>query len=488
MKQSVKKTAKRRFGTFSVIFTAAVILAVIVLNVLVTALGSGGGLTIDMTADDLFTVSDETVASLKDLGRQYTIHFCKPLDELSGDSMTELVYNCARQFERKMENVTVDYLDIYRYPAKAEKYKRSVSDTVTSNDVIVENENGQYRKYALNTFFVLNEEGSAYYAFNGELKFASAFLQLAGQYNPVAAFTVGHGETKPEALVSLFESAGYDVKTVDLLREEADPSTKIMVVCDPVADFVGENGDGLVNEIDRLDDYMAEQGNLMVFVDPETPELPKFDEYLKNWGIAVGKKVTLRDSSSEYSTASSPDGLSIIATLPTEGTGASLHKDMRSLSSQPVTVVHSAAPVFQLFTSKNQREVSSVLTTTKAAVYTDNGQENRGQFDLMTLTRETIYHDEGTTYSNVLVSGSTDFVSDVYMLKQSYGNRDILYAAMKAFNTDLVPLDISYKYFDDNSITISTAQANGWLIAMSIALPVLILAGGAIVFVRRKHA
>lgn len=486
MKQ--KTSAKLRFGAFSVVFTAAVIVAVIVFNVIISAVGTGGRLSVDMTQDDLFSVSDDTIATLGELKQNYTIRFCKPLDELSSDSMGELVYNCAKQFEAKMDNVAVDSLDIFRYPARAEKYKRSVSDTVKSTDVIVENENGQYRKYALQSFFVENEEGTSYYAFNGEFKFASAFLQLAGQYNPVVGFVTGHGESRPSALMTLFEDAGYEVRTVDLRTDEIDPYTKILVVYDPVTDFVGKNDDGVPNEIDILDNYMAKMGNLMVFVDPATGAMPKFEEYLAQWGIEVGKNVTLRDPSSEYATASSPDGRSIIATLPTEGTGASLHKDMRAMSSQPVTVVHDAVPVFQLFTNKNQRAVSSVLTTTKAAVYSEGGEENRGQFDLMTLSRETIYRDGGTEYSNVLVCGSTDFAADEYMLRQSYGNRDILYAAMKAFNTDLVPIDISYKYFDDTSITISTAQANGWLVAMSVVIPVLILIGGAFVWVRRKHA
>ena len=141
-----------------------------------------------------------------------------------------------------------------------------------------------------------------------------------------------------------------------------------------------------------------------------------------------------------------------------------------------------------MFTEKNQRTVSSVLSTTKSALsIASDGTESRGQYDLMTLSRESRLKDEETLYSYVLACGSVDFTDDSYLTKNSYGNRDILYAAMKAFNRDMVPIKINYRYFDDTSLSISTAQTNGWLIALGVALPAAVLLAGAVVYVRRRH-
>ena len=161
---------------------------------------------------------------------------------------------------------------------------------------------------------------------------------------------------------------------------------------------------------------------------------------------------------------------------------------MRALSSQPIVVAKNATPVYSLFTEKNQRTVSSVLSTTKSALsIASDGTESRGQYDLMTLSRESRLKDEETLYSYVLACGSVDFTDDSYLTKNSYGNRDILYAAMKAFNRDMVPIKINYRYFDDTSLSISTAQTNGWLIALGVALPAAVLLAGAVVYVRRRH-
>ena len=141
MKQNHNPEKLRR-GSLSLILSIAVVALVIVLNVVLTALsGLYGGFSIDMTSDDLFSVSDDTVAQLDGTAQQtYTIYFCKPLDQLNQNSYSQLVYSCAKEFAAKMENVKVDYLDIYKYPGLAEKYKRSASDTVLSSDVIVETE------------------------------------------------------------------------------------------------------------------------------------------------------------------------------------------------------------------------------------------------------------------------------------------------------------------------------------------------------------
>ena len=131
MKQNHNPEKLRR-GSLSLILSIAVVALVIVLNVVLTALsGLYGGFSIDMTSDDLFSVSDDTVAQLDGTAQQtYTIYFCKPLDQLNQNSYSQLVYSCAKEFAAKMENVKVDYLDIYKYPGLAEKYVGKVGSVL----------------------------------------------------------------------------------------------------------------------------------------------------------------------------------------------------------------------------------------------------------------------------------------------------------------------------------------------------------------------
>jgi hypothetical protein len=48
--------------------------------------------------------------------------------------------------------------------------------------------------------------------------------------------------------------------------------------------------------------------------------------------------------------------------------------------------------------------------------------------------------------------------------------------------------DISYKPFDDKSLSVTTEQTNAWMIACVAVIPSIFLVAGTIVFVRRRHS
>ena len=85
-------TNKRlRYGSVSVAFTAAFIAAVIALNVVFSALASKFLWYIDMTAETLYTLSDECVDLLDDIEAPVRILFCDDPDTLEASDTTRLV-------------------------------------------------------------------------------------------------------------------------------------------------------------------------------------------------------------------------------------------------------------------------------------------------------------------------------------------------------------------------------------------------------------
>ncbi len=509
--QSITQSRKFKYGTVSVLFTVAVIAAVIVLNAVVTALTQKLSLYVDMTSEDLYSISEACDGLITgmvedhkndEIPLHYDIIFCAPFDTLENSETSKLIYNFARKLESAYpELISVSYLDIITYPTLAEQYMSTKADAVKTSDVIVESATG-YRRYREEAFFVTAESDGSLFAFNGELKFVSAFLQLAGEYNPVAVFLQGHSESDSSAMMSLFDSAGFDVMALDLQKGTPDGSVapgelpeyaKVLVINNPTYDYIGANDDGMVNEIAVIDDALeikddASSCNLMVFMSPDNAgKLPELESYLVEWGIQFGQ-ATIKDAAS--STAGSVNQQTIIATLPTEGLGASLHKNLRELESTPLTIVRDACPVYRLFDYKDSRSISSVLTTTSSAeAYPADGEGDpvRSQFDLMTLVRETRYIDNKQCYAYVLACGSPAFGASTYMAQRQYGNSDILFAAMREFGKDSVPVDIDFKVLGDTGLSISTQQASGWTVALVAVVPIVMLIAGIAVYVRRKH-
>ncbi len=516
MENKTLKTRKFKYGSVAILFTVVVIAAVVVGNVVLSALTQKFSLYVDMTTSDLFSVSedcDRVIRELKESHKDdvvplhYTIKFFSPFDTLENSEETKLVYNFAKELAAAYpELIAIEYLDIITHPDLKKPYVTTAATTVKLTDVVVENTNtGVYRKYAIESFFTTDSSSGAVYAFNAELRFMSAFLQVAGEYNPAVVFLMGHGEVANSAMMELFNLAGYEVyaydlqeglktETLTLAPGELPPYTKVLVINAPKYDYIGANEDGLVNEIDIISRFLSiksdgSTGNLIVNMNAASAgKLPELEMYLSEWGIAFGA-ATLKDSAS----ATSPDAQTIIATMPTDenSLGASMHKTLReNLSSVPMIIVKNACPIYQLFTAANAREVSSVLTTTKTAeAYPadGDGEAVRGQFDLMTISRELKYVDNEPVAAHVLACSSTNFCDADYILQNQYGNADIMLTAMREFGKDTVPLDLDFKVLDDMGLSISTKQATAWTVVIAGVVPVIMLVMGTVVYIRRKH-
>ena len=490
------KNKKFKYGATAVAFTCVCIAAVIIFNVIFSALANKFIWSVDMTSSQLFSLSDATDKLLKDVDEEITINFCQPLDTLVEDETQNLIYQCAREYEKKYDNIHIEYLDIITNPSAVEKYSTSSNSKIKTTSVIVSSDK-DFRTYTRDSFFATDSDTQEVLAFDGEMKFTSAILQLTSD-RPVAYFSIGHGEAtgndsnRPD-LWKLYETAGYDVRTIDLTKEEFDEEAQVLIINDPARDFQGFKD--AYNEIEKISKFLNNLGNLMVFIDPETPNLPELEALLEEWGIKIEDAV-IKDEVNSLS----QDGLKLNAFYPTDTVGAKLHKTIRELDSTPKTVVSYSRPLSiiwgvdgQITTdSVSTRHASSVLTTydtAKAYSFDDNSTElsSKAPFNLMTITVDQQVIDNNTYESYVMVVGSTEFALDSYLHSSAYANSEILYAAMRLMGKETVPTNLEHKYLEDQSLEITSKAANNWTLAVTIIAPVIIFAIGIYIQIRRKH-
>ena len=110
-----------------------------------------------------------------------------------------------------------------------------------------------------------------------------------------------------------------------------------------------------------------------------------------------------------------------------------------------------------------------------------------GVYNLMTISREIRMINNVPVYNYVMVAGTKSFTDDKYVGNPAYGNGDIIYAAMKAFGKETVPIDIDFKVFDENALDLTTAEANTWSVLLTAFLPACVLVAGGVVYFRRRH-
>lgn len=483
---------KFKYGGAAVALTLVCVALVIVFNAIFTALAQKNNWILDMTTERIFDLSEESKRLLDGYREKDGFHidfiFCQEADKVDENYYARIVHNLVKEFDAEFNFVDVKYVDINTHPGEVEQYKKTSNTNIAKTSLIVTNGTA-FRVYAIDALYTFKENSSEVFAFNGEYKLTSAIIALADD-NPIAYFTTGHGETvEGSTMAALFEEAGYEVRTIDLSKEEIDPAAMLLVVNNPQYDFMGSSA--TVNEIKKLDAFMDKLGNLMVFVDAktETNRLKELNEYLKEWGIEI-----CDDLLHDYSNSLSVDGTEIVATYATEGRGASLTTNVRSLADPPKTIVNYARSLKRLYSSsaKGDRMVTPVLTTSydSTAVSTPFGSEEGGEagmYDLMLLSSQIRYINNVDCYNNVLVAGTSSFTDDKYIGSGTYGNRDVIFTAMQAFGKKNVPINLNFKVFDPEGLDITTAEANRWTVILAVVLPVIVFAIGGVVYFRRKR-
>lgn len=516
MKNNFLSTRSFKRGTLATVITALVIAIVIVVNVIIYALGVQYGFYIDMTSEDLFTLSDATKNILSGIDSEIRITFCHDPDYIeTGSETLRNVYYTAREMAQEYSNIKIQFVNLYKNPTAVSKYMLSASTAIYQTSIIVESgpvDSPEFRVFRPAAFYIANEDGDVW-AYNAEETFVSAFLSVTATDLPVACFTLGHGETISEDLVNVVAKAGYDVRTVDLSTEDIPADTRLIIMNAPLYDLPDALSAGEVNEATKLEKYLADFGSLMVFVSPDAaPRLTNLAQFLDQWGIVIGGGV-VRDSSahslqaSEYATIA---GYS----QNTDTVGYSLAKEIATVDAAAKTIVEYASPIsfsqsflavtdddgnytgaYAKYANNSSRDVSAVLTSSFDAVIMQDGKQtdSSGSYILMALSREVRIKTEGS-YSNedfssyVLVAATTNFSDSKYINSNSYANKDLLYTAFKLMGREKVPSGIDFKVLTSPTIdSITEAESTNWTVGLVSVLPIIALAAGLVVCVRRKY-
>lgn len=509
-KRSLFSDRRFKYGSLAVTLTAAFVALAVALNAVIYALAYTHGWYIDMTGDRYYGITDKSKEVLDDVLTEdvnVKIIFCQPKDMVLDDSAGYYIYRCAETYKKAYpNNIKVEFLDIVSRPDLAEKYTTQLGTPIYQTNIIIETDQSPlFKLLTYDNFYTIDSDSGEVYAFNGERRFTSYMISLCTG-SPKCYFTEGHGEDiytvkgsstekTPNALYELMVDAGFDVQTINL----SEPGTslddaKVVVINDPVNDFQGSTlGE---NEIEKLRKFMSDgSGNIMVLLSPDNAasetKLTTLKSWLYEWGISVSGSVN------DKSHSLTSDGTSVIADYPISNDfGPSLHYSIRQRDSQPYTIIDSPLAITchwhedseSGYQSSGNKEYSPVLYSYASSALKNGESEKNGAFAIASLVRQTKYDSvtQQTLQTYMFVS-STGYANEDYLQSNAYGNKDIIYQLAVQMGKKLVPMDIDFKVFESNELTISTAQAYALTVVVSAVIPALIVVAGAIVYHKRKR-
>ena len=452
--------------------------------------------------------------------------------------MMAYVSYTARALEKEYpEAIEVEYINIDKNPSAVQKYKTTSAATIYDSNVIVEF-GSEYLISKINSFYYQDSTASSPWAYNGEQKLASMILALTQAESPVCVLTSNHGETlfdgnggiKAEytEFIKLIGGAGYEVRIIDLEKDDIPENCRMMITFDPQCDFkaYGNLGESRVSEIEKLDRYLDGTNAFFYICDRTTPRHENLEEYLEEWGICVKRT---EDENYEVkdlgSCTDSGKGDVVVGSYVSFGLGGTITEDMRK-SAYPARVVFGNATAiapsdsymrtwtkeseeenapthsyYNYYRNGINRNMLDIFTTSPTAKAEVNGEivevaTEQSMFRLMTITQEERQVQESNytsvnQASYVLALASTDFVKNDVLTSSAYGNTDVILSTLRNTSAEIVPADVELKAFyiydvQDEAVY-AHSRADVWFICLVAVPAVAALGVGTVINVRRRY-
>ncbi|WP_028551055.1 GldG family protein [Paenibacillus sp. UNC451MF] len=236
-------------GTNAVVLSLAVIGIFIVLTIF---LNSTKTLQVDLTQNKQYTLSEQTINTLKSLDND--VHVIAFTSSQTQPLLNREVVDMVQEYKKRSSKIIFDQFNIENHPEIANQY-----EGIDPSGVLVVESGSQKKMINYYDMFQSNGQSQTDYQFSGEQKLTQALVNLNVKDKSVLYFLSGHNETplnQMTLLQSSLENENYTVKDLNLLREGKIPD-------DAQALFIiGAQNDLSDKETEVIKEYLKGNGKL----------------------------------------------------------------------------------------------------------------------------------------------------------------------------------------------------------------------------------
>ncbi len=461
---------KFKGGAYATAVSAIVIIMILVVNILVTELD----LKIDVSKEGMYTLTDTTKDYVKDIRDNITIYYMVPTGS-EDKTFTEII----EKYASLSNKIKVEYKDPVLYPNFASQY---TDEKVNSNSLIVVNESNKRAKYVDNNDMYKTEIDYNTYQTNVtgidvEGQVTSALQYVTTEDLPVMYTVSGHGEPDMGAtLASSLTKANVTTKSLATLTVKSIPEDcSLLFINGPQKDYTED-------EITMIKDYLAKGGDAIILVDYAAEGLDNFNSLMNYYGISFVNGIVLEGEQGYYM------GQYVNNLVPS----IKSHDITSSILSKQASVVMPGAIGIQALDSKRSTTQIDPLFTTSDSAYSkidvsSNTVEKQdgdidGPFNLGVAITEKYNEIE----SKIIVLGSALMVDEQMMSYPSIGNLDLMINSINFVSNKESSIAIRTRSVTQQYLTMNAAQVNFWAILIVVIIPVLVLAFGGYICIRRR--
>ena len=514
--KKIKNQALLKRGSYSLAITAAVVAGAIILNILVGALTDRFVLEFDMSLNKDNSISEENIEYIKGIEDKVTVTVCADEEtyssymgyyaqqyySVSDDAATsyyDQTVTLVNKYADYNKNITVNFIDTQstKFTEISSKYS---SEKLMYGDIIISTEKDGAEKHKIISYddiYYLYEDttyasyGMSFYTVSGnniETALTSAISYVTSDKIKRAAIITGHSATDYTATYqTLLKDNNYETEIIsDSLVTEISSEYDLVVIPCPSTDFIG-------TELDAVSEFLDNDGKLgkgLIFVaDVTAPYLTNLYDFLEQWGIVVEDGILFETNSSNHMA----DDPTTLGSYTTEADDI--------LSGMSVCITGYNAPMYAGFESEGGITVTSFMETPDSVVAAPKGvdaswteadnYETDTYSTVIQAAKSDYDEDNNPITSYVTAFSSTHFLESEYSEYSSVSNKDVLFAVSeRGAGADKTDISFVSKYIDEESFAdqVTEASSNTMRIIFMIILPIICIAAGIYIYIKRRNA
>lgn len=513
----IKNLTFLRKGTYSIAVTAMFLAAVLVVNILVSALADRFVLEFDMSLTQKNSMNAENVEFVKKVDREVSVYFFASKESYAtqiesfalnyyavSDTAAKNTYypqtlTLVEKYGAYNDKIDVTFVDT-QTSAFSELVSKYPDDNLTFGDILVTtvNEQGVERRKVLRYKDIyeitVNSEAAAMgyevYSVTAnkiENALTGAIAYVLSNEDKTIGFITGHSATDyTKNYRLLLEQNNYKIKLIeDAVISEIPEDIDALVIAAPTNDFLG-------HELDAIAEFLDNNGKLgkglVYFADVNSPTLTNLYEFLEQWGILIEDGVLFgvdtghfipNDPTSLFSFAASENDLTAGVKLCLAGYNVPL----------------------DTIKTDSKKETTVLLETSSAVVAAPKGVEagwtgaadyEKKIYPTALWTKHSDYDDDSREISSSVIAFSTvEMIYSEFVEYDEVSNKNIsLAAAEEAAGAINVGINFIDKTISNQNFVTSVTQAevSGMMFIFMLLLPVILLAAGIYIYIKRRNA
>ncbi len=465
---------KNKLKINAAITTAAVLICVVLINLVLGVISSKKPLKIDLTRERVYEFSNQTKDLMKNLKTDVDVYALIP-EDASGDYV-----NMIREYLSKYKSLSdkfhVTYIDPYSDPSFVKKYETGGQAVDMGSVIATCGDN--YKVISFDSLYSQNSYTNSV-SIDMEKKLTAALLNITGSGKSVKIyFTEGHDEYSCPNMREQFEEEGYKCDDINLMTSDIPDDASVLVIAAPSRDFESA-------EIERLDAFSDNGGQMMIIAQPGKDIPSALSGYMADWGITVNNDYVI-ETDNDYIIKSSFGAIQTSVLVENDITNSLISQKLsyvtpasRSITVKENNVYHTT--IMPLLES-SKKSFARVDLTNKSSEKTDGDTD--GPFTVSAIATKSNENNR----SRMFVLGSLYSVEmDGILKSSSYANGDFLLNTVSYMTDNAGSLDIHAKQITPDMLKISQSGATLVTILILFVLPIVIIGIGIFVWWRRRY-